>query len=96
LNPLWTALALSLGPAVALGFARFAYALLLPAMRSDLDWSYTLAGGMNTANALGYLLGSLLAAPLMSRFGVRRSFALSILLTALALLACGFIPSYPA
>ena len=93
-NPLRVALSLSLGAAVALGFARFAYALLLPAMREDLDWSYTLAGGMNTANAAGYLLGSLLAAPTMARFGVRRSFAVSILLTALALLACGFSSSY--
>jgi len=93
---LWVALALSLGPAVALGFARFAYALLLPAMRSDLAWSYTLAGGMNTANAAGYLLGSLGAAAAMTRFGVRRSFIFSILLTALTLLACGFTQSYPA
>jgi len=36
------------------GVTRFAYGLLLPAMRTDLGWSYTLAGGMNTANALGY------------------------------------------
>ena len=46
-------LRLSLGGAVALGFARFAYALLLPAMRADLHWSFTLSGAMNAANALG-------------------------------------------
>jgi hypothetical protein len=28
-------------------------------MRADLGWSYTLAGAMNTVNALGYLLGAL-------------------------------------
>ena len=39
----------------ALGLARFGYAVLLPSMRTDLRWSYTQAGGMNTANALGYL-----------------------------------------
>ena len=39
--------------------ALLAYALLLPPMRADLQWSYTLAGAMNTANALGYLLGAL-------------------------------------
>ena len=49
------ALALSLGAAVSLGITRFAYGLLLPAMRADLGWSYTLAGAMNTVNALGYL-----------------------------------------
>ena len=40
-------------PVVALGFTRFAYALLLPAMRHELSWNYAAAGGMNTANALG-------------------------------------------
>ena len=59
-------LVLSLGAAVSLGLTRFAYALLLPPMRADLGWSYTLAGGMNTANALGYLLGAL-ATPLLLR-----------------------------
>ena len=53
------ALALSLGAAVSLGVTRFAYGLLLPPMREDLQWSYTLAGAMNTANALGYLIGAL-------------------------------------
>ncbi|MEP6791312.1 MAG: YbfB/YjiJ family MFS transporter [Ramlibacter sp.] len=63
------ALALSLGAAVSLGITRFAYGLLLPPMRADLQWSYTLAGAMNTANALGYLLGALVTPRLMRRFG---------------------------
>lgn len=63
------ALALSLGAAVSLGITRFAYGLLLPAMRTDLGWSYTLAGGMNTANALGYFLGALATPWLMQRWG---------------------------
>jgi hypothetical protein len=36
-NPLVRALGLSLGPLVALGLTRFAYALLLPSMRADLQ-----------------------------------------------------------
>lgn len=67
---LWVAGVLSLSAAVSLGITRFAYALLLPPMRSDLGWSYTLAGAMNTANALGYLLGALSAPWLMRRFPV--------------------------
>lgn len=63
------AAALSLGAAVSLGLARFAYGLLLPAMRGDLGWSYALAGGMNTANALGYFLGALVTPALMRRHG---------------------------
>lgn len=65
-NLLWLAVALSMGAAVSLGITRFAYALLLPPMREDLGWSYTLAGGMNTLNALGYLLGAL-ATPMLLR-----------------------------
>jgi len=64
---LWgMAFALSLGAAISLGMARFSYGLLLPPMRDDLAWSYTLAGAMNTANALGYLLGAM-ALPRMLR-----------------------------
>ncbi len=63
------AVALSLGAAISLGVTRFAYGLLLPAMREDLGWSYALAGGMNTANALGYFLGALVTPRLMQRLG---------------------------
>ncbi len=59
------ALALSVGAAVSLGITRFAYGLLLPAMRTDLGWTYTLAGAMNTANALGYFMGALLTPRLL-------------------------------
>jgi len=63
------ALALSLGAAISLGITRFAYGLLLPAMRTDLGWTYTLAGAMNTANALGYFLGALATPWLLRRLG---------------------------
>jgi predicted MFS family arabinose efflux permease len=66
------ALALSLGAAVSLGVTRFAYGLLLPPMREDLQWSYTLAGAMNTANALGYLIGALLTPRLQRLLGTSR------------------------
>lgn len=69
-SPVLLALALSLAAAVSLGITRFAYGLLLPVMREDLGWSYTLAGAMNTANAVGYLVGALTAPALMRRWGV--------------------------
>jgi predicted MFS family arabinose efflux permease len=62
------AMVLALGAAVSLGVTRFSYGLLLPAMRTDLGWSYTLAGAMNTVNALGYLLGALSMPKLLKRF----------------------------
>lgn len=80
------ALGLSLGPAVGLGLARFAYALLLPAMRADLGWSFATSGAMNTANAIGYLAGALLAARLGARVGARRVFLGGLALTAVVLL----------
>lgn len=79
------AFALSLGAAVSLGITRFAYGLLLPPMRADLQWSYTLAGAMNTANALGYLVGALVTPVLMRRLGPAR------LLVAGAWLASAFM-----
>ncbi|MHB1782986.1 MAG: YbfB/YjiJ family MFS transporter [Acidimicrobiales bacterium] len=80
---------MALGPAVAIGLARFAYALLLPSMRADLHWSFATAGAMNTANALGYLAGALLAAVAARRYGTRRVFVAGLGVTVLALLATG-------
>lgn len=79
------AVALSMGAAISLGITRFAYGLLLPAMRGDLGWSYTLAGGMNTVNALGYLLGALATPRLMRGMGPSRLMLLG------AVLASGFM-----
>src|SRR5579872_4277324 len=82
---------LAMGPAVGLGLGRFAYALLLPAMRADLGWSYAVAGAMNTANAVGYLVGALAAAPMAARVGDKLCFLAGVLLTALSLLATGLV-----
>jgi predicted MFS family arabinose efflux permease len=89
------ALLLALASAVALGLARFAYALLLPPMRDALGWNWTTAGGMNTANAVGYLIGALLAPTLL-----RRSHAVALVVlgcagTGLFMLASGFTHSTP-
>lgn len=78
-------LGLSLGPAISNGFARFAYGLVLPAMRDDLAWNFTQAGWINTANAVGYLIGALLALSLVGRVGPRALFIWGFALTVLAL-----------
>jgi predicted MFS family arabinose efflux permease len=65
------ALALAAVAAIALGLSRFAYALLLPAMRADLGWTYATAGAMNTANAAGYLAGALAAPWALRRVDAR-------------------------
>jgi predicted MFS family arabinose efflux permease len=87
------ALGLSLGAAVSLGVTRFAYGLLLPPMRADLGWSYALAGSMNTANALGYLMGALLAPGLMARRSAPQVLLGGALLASLFMGLSGFFTS---
>lgn len=81
--------ALSAGAAVSVGFARFGYALILPAMKTDLHLNYAQAGWLNTANSLGYLLGALLTIYFVARLGNRALFTGGIVLTTLSLLANG-------
>ena len=85
------ALAISLGAAVSLGITRFAYGLLLPAMRSDLGWSYALAGAMNTANATGYFLGALACPWLMRRLGPSMLLVGGALLASVFMVGSGFV-----
>ena len=87
------ALALSLGAAVSLGLARFAYALLLGPMRADLGWSYFTAGAMNTANAAGYLLGALAVPGWIARRGPRSALVCGGLATAGLLALHGLVHS---
>lgn len=84
------ALALSLGAAVSLGITRFAYGLLLPPMRQDLGWTYTLAGAMNTANAAGYLIGAMAMSWLLGRMAATRLFLIGAVLATLFMAASGF------
>ena len=89
------AAALSLGAAVSLGITRFAYGLLLPTMRSDLGWSYTLAGAMNTLNAVGYLLGALATPWLLRRTTPTRLLVLGSLLASIFMAGSGFFTDAP-
>lgn len=84
------AFALSLGAAVSLGITRFSYGLLLPPMRDDLGWSYTLAGGMNTANAVGYLFGALAMSWLVQRSAPTRVLLWGSVLATVFMAASGF------
>lgn len=88
----WLVLAgLALGVTVTNGFARFAYGLLLPAMKSELDWSYAQAGWLNTANALGYVVGAILTMILIRQVRPTHLFAFGLVTTTLALLVTGLV-----
>jgi predicted MFS family arabinose efflux permease len=82
-----TSARLALGTASALGLARFAYGLLVPAMRTELGWSLTAAGALTTANGLGYLAGALVTATIAGRLSVAVTFRLGMIGTAVALAA---------
>ncbi|MDK3017382.1 YbfB/YjiJ family MFS transporter [Pseudodonghicola flavimaris] len=88
-HPWLVVLGLALGLCITNGFARFAYSMLLPAMRADLGWSYAQAGWLNTANALGYLVGAVLTMILIGRISASRLFSFGLVTTTAALLLTG-------
>lgn len=71
------------------GFARFAYGLMLPAMRSELGWSYAQAGWLNTANAVGYIIGAVVTMGMITRVSPSLLFSFGMVTTTVALLATG-------
>ncbi|WP_137701119.1 YbfB/YjiJ family MFS transporter [Marimonas lutisalis] len=88
----WLVLAgLALGVTVTNGFARFAYGLLLPAMKSELDWNYAQAGWLNTANAMGYVVGAILTMILIRRVRPTHLYAFGLVTTTVALLVTGLV-----
>jgi hypothetical protein len=87
-------IALGLAPVIPLGLSRFAYALLLPPMRGALGWSFTQAGGMNTANAIGYVIGAATGAWWTKRFSIRMACLGSLIISSLAVLICGTTTNY--
>lgn len=90
----WFLLAgLALGVTVTNGFARFAYGLLLPSMKTEMGWNYAQAGWLNTANALGYITGAVLTMIMIRRLSPSLLFALGIVTTTIALLATGLNPA---
>ncbi len=94
LSPISISLLMSLGPATALGFARFSYALLLPAMAKSLNLNYVEAGALNVTNAAGYLLGALTVDRVSLQYGHKRVFISSMALIVLFLSLVGVTQSY--
>ncbi len=96
LQTLVLALCLALAPAVGIGFGRFAYALVLPAMKSNLGWNFAQAGAMGTANALGYLMGALVTGPLLRVVGVRSLLLVGMVVSVVALGGAASISAFGA
>jgi len=78
----------------ALGLSRFAYTSILPPMQEALGLTNTQAGGLATANLLGYLVLSVFMGALAARIGPRRVISAGCLLMALGMLVTGLSHSY--
>ena len=94
----WVILAVSV-PVVfgSLGLARFGYSVILPSMQASLGLTNTQAGGLATANLVGYLVFSIIGGALAARFGPRRIVTIGLILAGAGMvltgLAQGFAPA---
>jgi len=80
----------------ALGLGRFGYTVILPSMRAGLGLDDARAGALSTANAIGYLIGSLLVGLTGSRGSRRNRISLSLLGVAAAMSLTGLARAFAA
>jgi MFS family permease len=78
----------------SLGFGRFAYTVILPSMKSDLGFSHTRMGLLQTGIVTGYLLFAYLGGLLACRWTVVRMINLSVLACSLAMIGLGLVTSF--
>jgi MFS family permease len=81
--------------AVAQGFGRFGYALLLPAVNADLVHSFAGAGLLGTLNLTAYLAGTLVVSLTAHRLAPAASVRTGLLLTTAGLPVLALAPSVP-
>ncbi len=83
-----------LAAAVAQGFGRFTFGVILPDVREDLlNGSNTLGGFVATANTFAYLLGALLVGTLSARLTPVNSVRIGLVLSVGGLAAASIAPS---
>ena len=75
----------------ALGFGRFGYSAVLPAMQKGLHISSAAAGSLASWNLVGYTVMSAVGGVLLQKWGPRKVITAGILLTAVGMLATGFV-----
>jgi len=76
----------ALGLFACFGLARFAYGMLLPAMRAGLGFGYDRMGFISTGNFVGYLASVALVPPLLRRYRPRFLISFGLILIALCLM----------
>jgi MFS family permease len=78
----------------SLGFGRFAYTVILPSMKSDLGFSHTQMGLLQTGIVTGYLLFAYLGGFLACRWTLVRTINLSVLACGLAMIGLGLVTPF--
>ncbi len=78
----------------ALGLSRFAYTSILPPMQEALGLSNTQAGGLATANLVGYVILGVFTGALAARIGPRRVIFVGVLIMAAGMVLTGISDSY--
>lgn len=83
----------ALGVVLHIGLARFAYGVVLPALRSELALGYTAGGLLNAIHMAGYLSGTLLGPALARRWGLAAMARGAHVLVAAGALLCALAPA---
>jgi sugar phosphate permease len=93
----WVILAVStLTVMGCIGFARFGYTMILPAMQTALGLSNTQTGGLATGNFIGYLALAAIGGFIASRYGPRRVIGVSMLIVGATMALTGLANSFRA
>ncbi|MBN1268249.1 MAG: MFS transporter, partial [Kiritimatiellae bacterium] len=78
----------------ALGLARFGYTMVLPSMQAGLGLDNTQAGGLATANLLGYLALCVIGGMLAAHYGPRAVVALALAVVGASMVLTGFVGGF--
>lgn len=78
----------------SLGLARFGYSMVLPPMQEGLALDNTQAGGLATANLVGYLALAVLGGALASRLGPRVVIAAGLFVAGASMALTGVVNSF--
>ncbi len=78
---------------VAQSFGRFAFGVVLPAVRSDLGLSNTVAGSLATVNVGAYLVGTLVVAAVASHFKLLKIMRIGFIFALLGLVLAAIAPN---
>ncbi len=79
---------------LAHGFGRMSYSVILPSMKDGLMLNYTQLGSIATGNFIGYLSLAIIGGFLATRFGIRKTVFISLLVIGVSLFATGLANSF--